>query len=339
MKLLKSIAAVGAFTALAAVAFTTPTHAAVDSTGCIVYSDATDPTPGVVQNYNEYVNNDVNQGECPTYVEIPSTISGTTITRIGSASFVNSKVTAVTAPSTLTSIGDGAFQGSALEYIELSSVPTFEANAFALTGATPVTGAPYYTDLDNVHYVHLIVGPTPALQNTVYAPSDWNDDGTDDLSGGYIILPTTATVTFTDEDGTELRPSQTYVSTNGATDYLVSSNPDPTTVAGYITVGRTYDFNAPAISGYTITNESDYDAMTVDYVNDQVDFVYAVAETPTTPTTPTTPADTDDTAEAVATSTSSDEMLADTGVNAVVLTLVALSAMGAGAVLVVRRLA
>lgn len=47
-------------------------------------------------------------------ITIPSTISGKTVVRIGNKAFQDSKITKVTFPSTLKSIGTSAFQGSAI---------------------------------------------------------------------------------------------------------------------------------------------------------------------------------------------------------------------------------
>lgn len=58
---------------------------------------------------------------CPTALEIPTTIGGIEVQRIGPRAFKEREITEIKLPSTLKSIGKGAFAENQLNSVELPS--------------------------------------------------------------------------------------------------------------------------------------------------------------------------------------------------------------------------
>ncbi|HEY0965226.1 MAG TPA: leucine-rich repeat protein [Candidatus Saccharimonadales bacterium] len=92
---------------------------------------------------SEYYANEGNNGAnpaCPTVVDIPSTISGQTVTAIGTSAFSAKSITAVTIPSSVTNIGTGAFIANSLTSVVIpDSVTTIGNSAFMFNQLTSLT--------------------------------------------------------------------------------------------------------------------------------------------------------------------------------------------------------
>lgn len=88
-----------------------PVFAATPNDNCFDFS------VGVINNYYPFENNNAGNPPCPTNVDIPSTIGGTTVTEIASSAFSAKNLNSVTIPSSVTTIG-----GSAFSYNQLTSI-------------------------------------------------------------------------------------------------------------------------------------------------------------------------------------------------------------------------
>lgn len=105
---------------------------------------AFNPSTKTITNYYNNENDDPGQPACPKAVDIPSTISGVTVEKIGSASypgaFTSKGLTAVTIPNTVTSIGNHAFRDNQLTAVTIpNSVTSIGDYAFRSNRLTTVT--------------------------------------------------------------------------------------------------------------------------------------------------------------------------------------------------------
>ncbi len=179
----------------------TPVHAAVPADACFTR------TSGTITGYTVGgVNN------CPTNVDIPSTISGVTITAIGNNSFLSKGLTALTIPSTVTSIGTSAFQNNQLTSVIIpSSVTVVGASAFRANLLTSITIPSSVTNLgsnavrDNQLTSITVVGNPATVGNDILVNNPLTSisyNGTTHMIPGGSSQPPETCFAFTAGTGT-----------------------------------------------------------------------------------------------------------------------------------------
>lgn len=90
-----------------------------------------------------------NDPGCPKDLDITETVSGETITSIGSYAFFENNLTSVTIPDSVTFIGAGAFRANLLTSVTIpDSVATLEAYAFLNNDLTSVTLSNSLTEIE-----------------------------------------------------------------------------------------------------------------------------------------------------------------------------------------------
>ena len=99
-------------------------------------------TGAIVNYYNNEGNNTANPA-CPRDVDIPATINGVNVTKIGDNAFIGNHLTSVAIPSSVASIGLNAFQYNDLSvlpaYFSNSAVTVIPANIFSSNKFTSLT--------------------------------------------------------------------------------------------------------------------------------------------------------------------------------------------------------
>lgn len=111
---------------------TRPVSAVTPPDSCFDFDAAT----GTINQYYDNQLNDSSNPACPKDVDIPSSIGGVTVTRIGSdnwwqEAFRGKSITSVTIPSTVTEISSGAFSSNQLTSVIIpSSVADIDYGAF-----------------------------------------------------------------------------------------------------------------------------------------------------------------------------------------------------------------
>ena len=76
---------------------------------------------GTITNYYSNRNNDSNYPSCPRNVEIPSVINGTTVTKIGNNAFQGKLITSIILPNSLKEIGNYAFATNRITTVNIPS--------------------------------------------------------------------------------------------------------------------------------------------------------------------------------------------------------------------------
>ncbi|MEO5690884.1 MAG: leucine-rich repeat domain-containing protein [Candidatus Saccharimonadales bacterium] len=150
---------------------------------------------------------------CPTNVDIPTTIGGVTITAIGNNSFLSKGLTALTIPSTVTNIGQSSFQNNQLTAVTIpSSVTIIGASAFRGNQLTSITIPSSVTNIgsnavrDNLLTSFTVVGNPATIGNSILennpqlATISYN--GTSHTAPGSATQPADACFAFTVGTGT-----------------------------------------------------------------------------------------------------------------------------------------
>ena len=103
-----------------------------------------------IQNGNAYITH--YHGDASGHVEIPSTIDGYTVTKIGNSAFLGKRITSVTIPDTITEIDQGTFAHCpALVTVKIpKNVSVISSTAFS--DCKSLTG--FEVDLQNRHFAH-----------------------------------------------------------------------------------------------------------------------------------------------------------------------------------------
>jgi hypothetical protein len=82
-------------------------------------------------------------------VEIPSTIDGKTVTKIGDYAFWGNQLTSVTIPNSVTTIGGGAFEGNQLTSVTIGANVTLRDYGYGDGGSFPGDFCEVYTTTNN----------------------------------------------------------------------------------------------------------------------------------------------------------------------------------------------
>ena len=276
------------------------------------------------------------------------------VTSIGNSAFFKNQLTSVTIGSSVTTISDSAFVFNQLTTVTIpESVTSIASNAFALQNPAGRDFDYSPAAYDTVWYAQLrVAGPNAlTLQDAVFvtdetiAGYDANSDGdqTDLVSrGGHLINPATTTTTFKSSTGATLRPSQTitgklddgtlipdYVVVNGPSVPGAANpyNPTPEEQAAqrqalqaYYRLGQQRTFTAPAIAGYTGPAPASPYTTTLAAADNTVNFVYT-AQADDGGTAPGQPANPGQPGQG--NSAAAGDELADTGVDAGLLGMIA----------------
>ena len=97
-------------------------------------------TTKTITDYYDNEANNPNNPACPRAVDIPSTIGGVAVTKVGNSAFFNNQLTSVTIPNSVTSIGNDAFRYSQLTSVTIpDSVTSIGSEAFYYNQLTSVT--------------------------------------------------------------------------------------------------------------------------------------------------------------------------------------------------------
>ena len=272
------------------------------------------------------------------------------VTRINSAAFSANRLTSVLIPDSVTNIDRTAFS---MQNKWGGSVYRFDCD-------TGDQGAPcIYRDsvdaseiqrlYDTIWYARLYTADPAnpnSLQDGVLTEldgrgGDANANGKVDSLGGHLINPVAITLKFTNNDGVELRPGETYAGklADGTvlSNYLVSNSPatplpeDPWDVtpaeqaaidaalAVYYRIGDTFTYTAPLINGITPTPASYSFVLGASTQVNTKTFVYG-------------------TAAPVSTTSGTGGSLANTGMNVTLLLSIAGGMIVLGAVMVWMRM-
>lgn len=185
------------------------------------------------------------------------TINATSTSFSSGAFSKTPKIATITLPN-VTSIGAAAFSEGNFEAVYIGGTPTIDPTAFSSNGVTSIvdldTGTTY--DTTNLSYVPIYtLNPSNPgnFTSRVTTPYDYDNDGTDEPSGGIIINPASFQQQYRDSQGNALQSSFTSVGEtspgNYLTSYLVSANPTQN-FGLYYQVGDSFTVIAPAIAGY-----------------------------------------------------------------------------------------
>lgn len=171
--------------------------------------------------------------------EITSLTLSNGITTIGEGSFLFNRLSSVIIPSSVTSIGQYAFAANNPDH-----------SPWEMDSAT-ITPEEYF---DGVIYVQLYTEDqsNPAsledemVLESVISEDATGDGDTQDSLGGHIINPVHVEVSYQNDSGQSLHTAEQWTGA-GLTDYSANQNQDP---IRYYHLNHSYDFTAPAITGY-----------------------------------------------------------------------------------------
>lgn len=281
------------------------------------------------------------------------------VTTIEAQAFMGTGVTSLTLGSGVTSIPEMAFLANDIETANIPNNVTYIAyNAFALQSSTKsmslLLGSGTLEDYEDVYYTRLYTSdPTNpnGLSSGVYVASEQGIDldgngATDNFVsyGGHLINPVSATVTYKNTAGVELRPSETKVGED-ISNYLVVNDPNTYPApadtnngytqaeidaasaqlsAAYYKIGSpSLTYTAPAIDGYDKVTPSSPATLALASATNTLNFVYS---------------NTDGSIPAEDQPRGSETDLADTGVNVYVVAVAAIAVIAIGQAIVWRRL-
>ncbi len=210
------------------------------------------------------------------YNQLTSVTLGNSVTSIGQQAFGYNQLTSVIIPNSVTSIGDGAFYFNQLTSVAIpNSVTSIDERAFAVNNPQhsiyeamdgTITEEEYFASLEYVRlYTEDPANPNN-LQDYMY-----EDSGTS--YGGHLINPASAVVTYKNTSGTELSPSLAMTGV-GLASYRLAEN-DTNDLSRYFRLGATQQFEAPAISGYSIVTPASPHTVTLANAINDVNFVYS----------------------------------------------------------------
>jgi hypothetical protein len=210
------------------------------------------------------------------YNQLTSVTLGNSVTSIGQQAFGYNQLTSVIIPNSVTSIGDGAFYFNQLTSVAIpNSVTSIGEQAFAVNNPQhsiyeamdgTITEEEYFASLEYVRlYTEDPANPNN-LQDYMY-----EDSGTS--YGGHLINPASAVVTYKNTSGTELSPSLAMTGV-GLASYRLAEN-DTNDLSRYFRLGATQQFEAPAISGYSIVTPASPHTVTLANAINDVNFVYS----------------------------------------------------------------
>ncbi|TXG77720.1 leucine-rich repeat domain-containing protein [Patescibacteria group bacterium] len=218
-----------------------------------------------------------------TSITIPNSV-----TSIGSSAFNLNYIASISLGTSLTTIDEYAFANNQITTATLpNSLVTLMANVF--TGQNPLgrdgysaflSGDPAQIQelLDSIFYTRLYTASSSnpnSLDDGIVLEStigfDVNSDGDqNDSTGGHLINPAQASISYESSTGSSLRPTDVFTGT-GLNDYLAVSN-TTNDLSLYYRLGQAQSFSAPAIAGYTTPSAV---SLTLSAANTPYGFVYA----------------------------------------------------------------